>query len=93
LCALYKAYTRTPVWKAAGDSLLRPCYLRRDEHSWKVRSRKQRTDVRKYSFVNRIITDRNSLPTGIPASFPCILNTFRERVREAVTSKEALGGV
>jgi hypothetical protein len=26
-------------------------------------------------------------------SFPCKLNSFRKRVREAVTSKEALGGV
>jgi hypothetical protein len=58
-----------------------------------VRSRKQRTHVGKYSFVNRMIKDWNSLPVGILASFPCKLNTFRKRVREAVTSKEALGRV
>ena len=93
LCALYKAYTRRPAWKAIGDSLLKPCYLSRDDHIWKVRSRKQRTDVGKYSFVNRTIKDWNSLPAGILASFPCKLNTFRKRVRKAVVSTEALGGV
>jgi len=29
---------------------------------WKTRARKQRTDMRKYSFVNRSITDWNRLP-------------------------------
>jgi hypothetical protein len=62
-------------------------------YSWKVRSRKQGTDVGKYSFVNRTIKDWDSLPAGMLASFPCKLNTFRKRVREAVTSKEALSGV
>jgi hypothetical protein len=76
-----------------GDSLLKSCYLSRDDHGRKIRSRKQRTDVGKYSFVNRTIKDWNHLPAGVLASFTCKLNTFRKRVREAVTSKEALGGV
>jgi hypothetical protein len=41
----------------------------------------------KYPFVNRAIKYWNSLPAGILASFPCKLNTFRKRVRDAVTSK------
>ncbi|PNF41974.1 hypothetical protein B7P43_G14012 [Cryptotermes secundus] len=87
LCALYKAYTRSPSWKAIGNSLRKPCYLSRGDHCWKVRSRKHRTDVGKYSFVNRTIKDWNSLPAGTLASFPCKLNTFRKTVRDAVTSK------
>jgi hypothetical protein len=59
--------------------------LSRDDHSWKVRSRKQRTDVGKSSFVNRTIKDWVSLPAVILVSFPCKLNTFRKRVREAVS--------
>jgi hypothetical protein len=59
----------------------------------KIRSRKQRRDVGKYSFVNRTIKDGNRLRAGALASFPCKLNTFRKRVREAVTGKEDLGGV
>jgi hypothetical protein len=87
LWALYKAYTRSPAWKAIGNSLLKPCYLSKEEHSWKVRSRKQRTDVGKYSFVNRTMKDWNSLRASILAYFRCKLNSFRKRVREAVTSK------
>jgi hypothetical protein len=92
LCALYKAYTVSPAWKVIGDSLLKPCYSSRDDHGRKIRSKKQRTDAGKYSFVNRAIKDWNRLPACVIASFPCKLNTFRKRVRDAVTSKEPLGG-
>jgi hypothetical protein len=85
LCALYKAYARRRAWKAIRDSLLHPCSLSRDDRGRKIRNRKQGTDVGKYSFVNRTIKDWKSLPAGIPAP-------SRRRVREAVTSKEALGG-
>jgi hypothetical protein len=75
------------------DGLPKPCYLYRDDHGRKIRSGKQRTDVAKYSFVNRTIKDWHRLPAGVLASFRCKLNTFRKTVREEVTSKEALGGV
>jgi hypothetical protein len=82
--ALYKSYTGRRAWKAIGKSLLKPCYLSRDDHGRKIRSRKQRTDVGKYSFVNRTIKDWNHLPLDVLASFPCKLNTFGKRVREIV---------
>jgi hypothetical protein len=34
-----------------GDRLHRPCYLSRVDHDRKIRSRKKRTDIGKYSFV------------------------------------------
>jgi hypothetical protein len=56
ICALFKAYKGgEPAWKAVGDRLLKPCYLCRDDHKKKTRTRKQRTDVGKYSFLNRTI--------------------------------------
>jgi hypothetical protein len=36
--------------------------------------------------------DWNRLPAGVLAAFPCKLKTFRKRIREAVTNKEALSG-
>jgi len=51
------------------------------------RTRKQRTDVGKYSFLNRTIRRWNKLPASLLASFPCKLNTFRKRVKNAVTSR------
>jgi len=67
--------------------LLQPCYLSTDDHHQKIRTRKQRTDVGKYSFVDRAIKTQNQLPAGLLASFPCKLNTFRKRVKNVVTSK------
>ena len=58
-----------------------------------IRTRKQRTDVGKYSFVNRTIRNWNQLPAGSLASFPCKLNTFRKCVKNVVTSKETEVGV
>jgi hypothetical protein len=73
-CALFKAYTGRRPWKAVGDRLLKPCYLSRVDHNRKIRTRKQRTDVGKYSFVNRTIQNWNQLPAGLLASFPCKLS-------------------
>jgi hypothetical protein len=87
LCVLYKAYTGRRAWKAIGDSVLKPCYPSRDDHG-----RKQRTGVGKCSFVNRTLKDWNRLPAGVLAAFHCKSNTFRKRVREAVTSKQVLSG-
>jgi hypothetical protein len=52
-CTLFKAYTAGQAWKAIGDRLLKPCYLSRGDHNRKIKSREQRTDVDKYSFVNK----------------------------------------
>jgi hypothetical protein len=71
-----------------GNRLLKPCYLSRKDHNRKIKTRKQRTDVGKYSFVNRNTKSWNQLPAGLVASFPCKLNNFRKWVKNVVTSKE-----
>jgi hypothetical protein len=55
ICALFKAYKGERAWETIGDRLQRPCYLSRGHHDKKIRSRKQRTDIGKYSFVSRTI--------------------------------------
>ena len=87
ICALFKAYTGGQALKGIGDRLLKPCYLSRDDHNRKIRTRKQRTNVGKYSFGNRTIKSWNQLPAGLLASFPSKLNAFRKRVKHVVTSK------
>jgi len=67
-----------------GDRLQRPHYLRRVDHERKIRSRRQRTDVRKYSFVNRTIQVWNQLPAEVLGTLPCELNTMKKRVRKAI---------
>ena len=51
-CALYKAYFGEPAWKTIGDRLQRPYYLSRVNHDRKIRNRRQRRDIGKYSFAN-----------------------------------------
>ena len=68
ICALCKAYTGGRAWKAIGDRFLKPCYLSRDDHNLKIMTRKQRTDVGKYSFVNRTINSWNQLPASLLAT-------------------------
>jgi hypothetical protein len=61
--------------------------MQRDDHNWKIRTRKQRTDIGKYSFVNRTIKSWNQLDASLLASIPSKLDTFRKRVKNVVTSK------
>jgi len=75
------------AWKVIGESLLKPCYLSREDRSRKIRTRKQTTDVGKCSFVNRTIKNLNQLPASLLASLPCKLNMFRKRVKNIVTRK------
>ena len=70
ICVLFKANTRTRAWKVTGNRLLNPCYLSRDEHNRKIRTRKPTTDVGKYSFINRIIQSWKQLPASLLASSP-----------------------
>ena len=93
ICALFKVYTGGRAWKSIGSRLLKPCYLRREDHNRKIRTRKQRIDVGKYSIVNRSIKSCNQLPAGLLVTFPCKLNTFRKRVKNVVTSKVIQVGV
>jgi len=70
ICALFEAYTREEAWKSIGERLKGPCYLSRDDHNRKIRARKQRTDIGKYSFVNRTIKLWNQLPAKALQLFP-----------------------
>ena len=74
-CALFKVYSGEREWKVIGDKLQRPHYeyLSRVDHERKIRSRRQRTDIRKYSFVNRTIQDWNQLPAEVLGTRPCKL--------------------
>jgi hypothetical protein len=86
LCALFKAYSGNRAWKAIEDRLLRSHYLSREDHNRKIRSRKQRTDIGKFSFLNRTIISWNQLPADLLASFPFKLNKFRKRVKKLIAT-------
>jgi hypothetical protein len=77
-----------PLTTPSSDTRIAPNISNR-----KIGTRKQRTDVGKYSFVNRIIRSWNQLAASLLASFPSKLNTFRKRVKTVVTSKGFQVGV
>jgi hypothetical protein len=54
----------------------------RVDHYWKIRSRKIRTDVGKFSFVNRTIADWNRLPEREIGTSLVKTHIFRKRVRK-----------
>jgi hypothetical protein len=56
----------------------------RCDHGKKIRSRKQRTDIGKYSFVNRTIQLWNQLPEDALGTLFCKPSSFRKRVRKVI---------
>jgi hypothetical protein len=87
ICTLFKAYTDERAWKAIGDRLQAPSYLSRVDHYRKIRARKRRTDIGKYFFVNRTITDWNKLPAEALGTSPCKPHIFRKWVRKVINSE------
>jgi hypothetical protein len=70
------------AWKEIRDRLQAPCYMSRGDHSRKIRASKVKTDVWKFSFVNRTIADWNRLPERTIGISPLKTHIFRRRVRE-----------
>jgi hypothetical protein len=68
--------------KDIGDRLQRPCYLSRVDRDRNIRSRKQRTDIRKYSSVNRTIQLWYHLPADALGFLFCKPSNFRKRVKK-----------
>ena len=88
MCAIFKTYTGGGAWKAIGNRIQRLVYyLSREDHNRKIRTRKQRRDVGKYSFVKWTIKSWNQQPADLLVSFPRKLNTFRKRVKNVVRGK------
>jgi hypothetical protein len=88
ICALFKACTGEQAWKSVGYRLKGPYYLSRDDHDRKIRAKKQRIHIGKYSFVNWTIKLWNQLPAEEVATFPCNSHIFRKSVRKVIISEE-----
>ena len=84
LCALFKVYYGERARENIRDRLRSPYYLSGVDHVRKIRDRKWRTDIRKYSFVNRAINSWNQLPAEALGTFPCKPKIFRRSVRKAM---------
>jgi hypothetical protein len=86
ICSLFKAYIGERPWRAIGDRLQRPCYLSRVDHDRKIGSRKQKTDIRKYSFVNRTIQLWNQLLADAFGTLSYKSSNFKKRVTKVINN-------
>ena len=84
ICVLFKVYSGERAWKPIGDRIQRPHYLSRVDNERKIKRRRQRTDIGKYSFVNRNIQLWNQLPAEVLGILPCKPITFKKRVRKVI---------
>jgi hypothetical protein len=82
--ALFRVYTGERAWKAINDRVQKPCYLSRVDHDRRIKSRKQKTDVRKYSFINRTIQLWNQLPEDALGTLSCKPSNFRKKVGQVI---------
>jgi hypothetical protein len=84
ICALFRAYSGERAWKAIGNRLQWPNYLSRVYYEQKIRNRRQRMDIGKYSVVNRTFLLWNQLPAEILGTLPCEPYAFRKKVRRVI---------
>jgi len=85
ICALYKVYSGELFWNATGAYYKGHTFWAELIMTGKFLNRKQRTDVRKYSFVNRTIQLWNKLCMNALANFPFKTNTFSKRFRIVIS--------
>jgi hypothetical protein len=57
-----------------------------------MKSRKQKTDIGKYSFVNRTIQGWNQLPVGVLGTLFCRPSNFWKGVRKVINKVKLRGG-
>ena len=62
LCAMYCAHQGEGGWKELSGQLEPAQYIARHDHDWKMHNKGTRTNVGKYSFLNRTSRDWNALP-------------------------------
>jgi hypothetical protein len=62
--------------------------LSKGDHDRKIRTRKHRTGIGKYSFVNREIKLWNQLPAEELATFSCKSHIFRKRVMKVIINEK-----
>ncbi|KAJ4430057.1 hypothetical protein ANN_22265 [Periplaneta americana] len=85
ITALYRAHLGQKAWVDITARLEKPTYYGRNDHDFKIKCRKQKTDVGKFSFLNRTINDWNDLPASVFEGCPS-LRSFKNNLKSCVSS-------
>ena len=84
LSRIFKTYSVERAWKAIADRLQWSHYMNKVDDETKIRNRRQRTDMGKYSFVNRTIQHWNQLPAEALGTIPSKTIIFKKRVIKVI---------
>lgn len=83
ITSLYRAHLGQKAWVDITARLEKPTYYGRNDHDFKIKCRKQKTDVGKFSFLNRTINDWNDLPAAVFEGCPS-LRRFKNNLKSCV---------
>ncbi|KAJ4451170.1 hypothetical protein ANN_02612, partial [Periplaneta americana] len=75
--------TYLDAWVDITARLEKPTYYGRNDHDFKIKCRKQKTDVGKFSFLNRTINDWNDLPAAVFEGCPS-LRRFKNNLKSCL---------
>jgi hypothetical protein len=92
ICALLKTVTGEQAWKSIVDRLQGPRHLNRNDHDRKIRTRKKRIEIDKYSFLNRTIKLWKQMPAKVLGIFLFKPHSFRKRFRKVFINNVNLNG-
>ena len=80
LAGMYKAWNYGEGWDELRSRFKIPGYVGRGNHCLKIKEREQKTDLLKYSFVNRGIREWNALPGEYLIPMPKNVKSFKNKI-------------
>ena len=81
LAGVYNAWNCKDGWEELRARFHTPNYRGRGDHSLKIKEREQKTDVAKYSFINRGIREWNALPGEVLIPMPKNSKVFKSKIK------------
>jgi hypothetical protein len=84
LCGMYRIVTVERARGDLGKEILKSNFVGKNDHQFKIKCRSQRTNLKKFSYLNRKILDWNDLPVKLLEPFPRYINMFKNKLRKDV---------
>ena len=81
LAGIFKAWNGEESWNELSVRLNGPNYIGHGSHKLKIKEREHKTDLGKYSFINRGIRDWNALPGELLMPMPKNVKQFKSRIK------------
>ena len=82
LTGIYNTWNRKDGWDELRHRFQTPTYIGRGDHLLKIKEREQKTDLAKFSFLNRGIREWNALPEEVLIPMPKNSRKFRTKLNK-----------